>query len=80
MEKKMIFELSVKELVEILKKELMNDTVGNDVMSRLEASDYLKITPMTLWNWTNQGKVNTHKIGGKLYYRKSELDALLGIK
>ena len=78
MEKKRIqlLEITIEELVAILRKELMG--VDQDkVMSRKEASEYLQVSGNTIWNWSQTGVLKSHKVGGKLYYRKSELDDLL---
>lgn len=40
-----------------------------------EAADYIGKTPRTVYNLTEQGLLPCTKLGGKLYYRKSELEA-----
>ena len=37
----------------------------------------LKISPGTLYNWTNQGKIRAYGLGAKIYYRQSEIESLL---
>lgn len=37
----------------------------------------LRISKPTLWRWEKQGYLVPVKIGGKKYYRKSDVDALL---
>jgi len=31
------------------------------------------ISKVTLWNWTNEGKLQKHQIGGKVFYKYSEV-------
>jgi len=44
-----------------------------ELMTRKETAEYLKIDSSTLWYWTNKGKVNAYGIGGRRYYKRSEL-------
>ena len=45
-----------------------------DLATRAEALKYLRITGATLWRWEKQGKVKSYGMGGKRYYRLSELE------
>ena len=76
MEKRIqMIDITLDELVAVLRKELLG-VQQDSVMSRKEAAEYMDVTEQTLWNWSNSGVLKVHKIGGKLYYRKSELDSL----
>ncbi|MGV0830241.1 helix-turn-helix domain-containing protein [Empedobacter brevis] len=44
-----------------------------ELLSREEASKFLKIDISTLWSWTKKGKINVYGIGSRKYYKKSEL-------
>ena len=46
-------------------------------LTRVETTDFLKIDPSTLWNWTNKGKIKCYGIGNRRYYNKKEIIELL---
>lgn len=72
---------SVKQQLENLKKELHSSEANDELMSREEACDYLKINSSTLWAWTNRKKVRAYGIGNRRYYKRSELmDSLTELK
>ena len=50
-----------------------------DRMNRQQAADYLGLTYSTLKNWacTGEGDLPYHKVGGRVYYRRSDLDKWL---
>lgn len=48
-----------------------------DLLTREEAMRYLRITGATLWRWEKEGKIQSIGIGGKRYFRKSEIDERL---
>lgn len=53
----------------------------DELLSRSETCEFLKINSSTLWAWTNKGKVTVHAIGNRRYYKKSELlKALILVK
>lgn len=65
---------------ELLKKDQTKQSqpeCPDDLLTREEAMQYLKITSATLWRWGKQGKITYHGIGGKRYLKKSELDKSL---
>lgn len=64
---------SVKNGILELQKELQTKDESEDLLSRDEACKFLKIDSSTLWAWTNNGKVKAYGIGGRRYYKKSEL-------
>ena len=82
-----ITEITVDELAEKVADKLLEKikhyidalrTNENDVyLTRTEAADFLKITIVTLWRWTNKGKVKCYGVGGRRYYNKKELIELL---
>lgn len=49
----------------------------DELLSRTETLEYLKITGATLWRYEKQGKIQSIGIGGKRYFRKSEIEASL---
>ena len=55
------------------------DTTHTKKLTRSEAADHLGVNPQTLANWAHTGKVKItfHKVGRKVIYFKSDLDAYL---
>ena len=56
-----------------LQKELQTKDNSEDLMTREETCQFLKIDSSTLWAWTNNGKVKAYGIGARRYYKKSEI-------
>lgn len=44
-------------------------------LSRKQALEFLGVTSATLWRWEKDGKVISHGIGSKRYYKRTELEA-----
>lgn len=64
---------TVKKNVEELQEELQSKKFTEELMSRNETCEFLKIDSSTLWSWTNKGKVKSYGIGARRYYKRSEL-------
>ena len=56
-----------------LQKEIQTKDNSEELMTREETCQFLKIDSSTLWAWTNKGKVKAYGIGARRYYKKSEL-------
>jgi hypothetical protein len=56
-----------------LQKELQSKDNSEELMTREETCQFLKIDSSTLWAWTNNGKVKAYGIGARRYYKKSEI-------
>lgn len=64
---------------ESVRKEL--ETVQNsnsnkdseELLTRAEVCELLKIDASTLWHWTNKGKIKAYGISNRRYYKKSEI-------
>jgi hypothetical protein len=63
----------VKTQLEELKKELQGRSINDQLLTRKETCELLRIDSSTLWNWTNKGKVMAYGIGNKRYYKESEI-------
>ena len=63
----------VRSQLEILKKQLLNQTTNDELLTRKEVCDFLQINSSTLWHWTNKGKVKAYGIANRRYYKRSEL-------
>ena len=64
---------SVKNGLQELQKELQTKDNSEELLTREETCQFLKIDSSTLWAWTNKKKVNAYGIGARRYYKKSEL-------
>lgn len=53
------------------------ETEKEELLTRSEAMSFLKITTATLWRYEKKGKITSHGIGGKRYFKKSELEQSL---
>jgi excisionase family DNA binding protein len=45
--------------------------------TRAEACKFLSITNPTLHEWTKKGIIRSHKIGGRVYYKQSDIDVAI---
>lgn len=59
--------------LQAFKKEISTEKCNNELLTREEACQYLKINSSTLWHWTNKGKVKAYGIANRRYYKRSEL-------
>lgn len=64
---------SVKNGIIELQKELQTKDNSEELMTREETCQFLKIDSSTLWAWTNNGKVKAYGIGARRYYKKTEI-------
>ncbi len=71
--KKELEELITKSLNEAVKNNLPAPSVKEELLTREEASELLKIDLSTLWRWTNKGQVIAYGIGKRVFYKKEEL-------
>lgn len=56
-----------------LSKELTSKSDSEELLTREETCEFLKINSSTLWHWTNKGKVKAYAIGSRRFYKRSEL-------
>lgn len=53
----------------------------DELLTREETANYLKINVTTLWHWTNKGRLVSYGIGGRRYYKKQEVfDSLIKLR
>ena len=64
---------SVRNGIQELQKELQTKDNSEELMTREETCQFLKIDSSTLWAWTNNGKVKAYGIGARRYYKKTEI-------
>lgn len=63
---------SVQSLINDFAKLLPNAN-QKELLTPSEVCELLQIDNSTLWRWTQKGKVKSYGIGGRKYYKKSEL-------
>lgn len=68
-----IIDTSIKNGIENQQKEFQNKINTEELLTREETCQFLKIDSSTLWAWTNAGKVKAYGIGARRYYKRSEL-------
>ena len=74
MKKILLHEITPEELADMIAEKVAEKLSGSsELLSRDETCEFLNIKPTTLWEWTNKGKIQAYGIGGKRYYKKSEL-------
>jgi hypothetical protein len=64
---------SVKNGIQELQKQLHEKDNSEELLTRDQTCQFLKIDSSTLWAWTNNGKVKAYGIGARRYYKRSEL-------
>lgn len=63
----------VKELISLTPKEDDSDKI----LTREEVCKFLKVSTTTLFNWNNHKILENHKVGRRVYYKKSDVLAVL---
>lgn len=51
----------------------VNSKDDDKLLSRQETADLLRISLVTLWEWTRKDLIPAYRIGGKVRYKKSEV-------
>lgn len=64
---------SVKNSIQEFQREIQSKDNSEELLTREQTCDFLKIDSSTLWAWTNKKKVNAYGIGARRYYKRSEL-------
>ncbi len=64
---------SVRDGIQEFQKQLQTKDNSEELLSRDETCQFLKIDSSTLWAWTNQQKIKAYGIGARRYYKRSEL-------
>lgn len=63
--------------LEAFKKEFTTQAENDDLMTREQVLELLKINASTLWHWQNKGRITVYKFANKCYYKRSELMATI---
>lgn len=68
-----LIDKSVKDGIQEFQDEFRKKENSEELLTREETCQFLKIDSSTLWAWTNSGKVKAYGIGARRYYKRSEL-------
>jgi excisionase family DNA binding protein len=78
MQKIHFIEVTPEELIEEVVSRLQNHenklNVSETYLSAEELGELLKVSLSTIYNWRQRGIIKACQIGGKVYFRRSELD------
>lgn len=61
------------DIKDIISNLIYDQKKDDELLSRVQVAEYLKISLVTLWNWTKNDIVPAYRIGNKVRYKKSEL-------
>jgi hypothetical protein len=64
---------SVKNGIQEFQSGIQSKDNSEELLTREQTCDFLKIDSSTLWAWTNKQKVKAYGIGARRYYKRSEL-------
>ncbi len=64
---------SVKNGITEIQQEFQSKHNSEELLTREETCQFLKIDGSTLWAWTNKKKIKAYGIGARRYYKRSEL-------
>ena len=63
----------IKSQLDDFKKDFSTQSANEELLTRKEACEFLKIDSSTLWAWTNKQKVKAYGVANRRYYKRSEL-------
>jgi excisionase family DNA binding protein len=46
-------------------------------MTPKEVASYLKISTVTVWQWTKEGKLTAYRLSNRKYYKRNEVEKVL---
>jgi len=64
---------SVKNGIQEFHSGIQSKDNSEELLTREQTCNFLKIDSSTLWAWTNKKKVQAYGIGARRYYKRSEL-------
>lgn len=78
----LIEKIAIKTAELILNNSERNDSTElKELLTRKQTAELLNINSATLWRYTKKGKLISHGIGGRVYYKRSEvLEAVKSLK
>ena len=54
-------------------KESFSPAQADELLDKKQACELLKISPVTIWRWQKEGRINCYKVSKISYYKKAEL-------
>lgn len=78
--------LTVEQLSDMIRQSLRDELqrvhpvppeTETEYLTRHETARRLRISLVTLTDWVNRGKIRAHKIGGRVLFRDSDIEAAL---
>jgi len=69
-----LIQTGVKNQLEQLTKNLSKENAADEILTRKEVCNLLKINASTLWAWSKKGKLEAHYIGNRVYYKRSLIE------
>ena len=70
---------TVRNEIQEFQKEIQTKDNSEELLTREQTCQFLKIDSSTLWAWTNAGKVKAYGISTRRYYKRSEIMGCLTI-
>ena len=67
----------VKETAAEVEQKIKAENKPDELLTRQEVAEMLGVTLTTLYHWNNKGILPTIKIGNKVRYRRSDVEAAL---
>jgi len=58
-------------------REVNPQSSNDDLMTRQEVANFLKIDLSTLHHWTKKGKLTSYGLGKRIYFKKTEITQAL---
>lgn len=58
-------------------KESFQPKSPEELLTRTETAELLKINLSTVHNWTKKGRLKPYGLGGKIYFKRSEVESAL---
>lgn len=66
----------IKSQLQELKKHFQPKT-PNEYLTRVEIAEMLKIDLSSVHNWTKKGILTSYQIGGRVYYKRNEIETAI---
>lgn len=64
---------AIKETVKEATREEFSRLTNDSLFTQEEASKFLSVSKTTLIDWAKKGKIISTRVGGRVYYKKSDL-------
>ncbi|NAY91717.1 helix-turn-helix domain-containing protein [Muricauda sp. JGD-17] len=72
-------EALIEEIKEILEafKDGIPQAEGTQLLTREEAAKALKVSPITIYRWTKEGRIPCYGLGNRVYYKHHDIQEAL---